>query len=181
MAYRIYRPNARFITALIAMSATLRRGSRFHKQAIKVELLLLVCKYLDPHFSDSYRVDTLEQTETHQAPTAVDCVPDMGFKAMLHRSTLAEYSRKIKSAPREVILSPPLLISAVLYATAAIPLSESIGPRLFFPKSLTRCHSMGSRFRIYGLFSTSFSGAFRYQLQIRCQFHEISCLSRLRW
>lgn len=61
----------------------------------------------------------------------------MGFKGVLHLSTLAEYSRKIKSAPREVILSPPLLISAMLYATSAIPLSESVEPQIFVPTSLT--------------------------------------------
>lgn len=61
----------------------------------------------------------------------------MGLKDILHRSTLAEYSRKIKSAPREVILSPPLLISAMLYATSAIPLSESVEPQIFVLSSLT--------------------------------------------
>lgn len=39
---------------------------------------------------------------------------------------LAEYSRKIKSAPRQLILSRSLLFSCVMYATAAIPLSKSI-------------------------------------------------------
>lgn len=50
----------------------------------------------------------------------------MGFGDILRRTTLAEYSRKIKSAPREVILSRRLLLSAMMYATAAIPLSKSI-------------------------------------------------------
>ena len=49
----------------------------------------------------------------------------MGFKEMLGRTMLADYSRRIKSAPREVILSPTLLLSCAMYATAAIPLSES--------------------------------------------------------
>lgn len=39
---------------------------------------------------------------------------------------LAEYSRKIKSAPRQLILSRSLLFSCMMYATAAIPLSKSI-------------------------------------------------------
>lgn len=53
-------------------------------------------------------------------------VSKMGFTDMLRRSTLADYHRKIKSAPREVILSRPLLLSAMMYAAAAIPLSELI-------------------------------------------------------
>lgn len=48
----------------------------------------------------------------------------MGFTDMLRQSTLADYRRKIKSAPREVILSPQLLLSAMMYATAGIPLSK---------------------------------------------------------
>ena len=48
----------------------------------------------------------------------------MGIKDALSRSTVAQYHRKIKSAPREVLFSPLLLFSAALYATSAIPLSE---------------------------------------------------------
>ena len=58
----------------------------------------------------------------------------MGFTDMLQKSTLAEYARKIRSAPREVILSRPLLLSAMMYATAAIPLSES--PRVWSASTL---------------------------------------------
>lgn len=49
----------------------------------------------------------------------------MSFKNMLGRTMLADYSRRIKITPREVILSPSLLLSCAMYATAAIPLSES--------------------------------------------------------
>jgi hypothetical protein len=49
----------------------------------------------------------------------------MGFTNMLGRTMLADYNRRIKNAPREVILSPSLLLSCAMYATAAIPLSES--------------------------------------------------------
>lgn len=48
----------------------------------------------------------------------------MSFTDILRGSTLAEYGRKIKSAPREVILNHSLLLSAAMYATAAIPLSQ---------------------------------------------------------
>lgn len=48
----------------------------------------------------------------------------MGVADLLRQSTLAEYARKIRSAPRAVILSRPLILSAMMYATAAIPLSE---------------------------------------------------------
>lgn len=47
-------------------------------------------------------------------------------KSFLQKSIFAEYGRKIQSAPREVILSRNLLLSCVMYATAAIPLSKSI-------------------------------------------------------
>jgi hypothetical protein len=42
---------------------------------------LLVGKYFDPHSSDSYRVDTLEQTETHQAPNSCGLCPRHGFQS----------------------------------------------------------------------------------------------------
>ena len=44
------------------------------------------------------------------------------------RTMLADYTKRIKDAPREVILSPALLLSCAMYATAAIPLSESPRP-----------------------------------------------------
>lgn len=50
----------------------------------------------------------------------------MGFTDILRGSTLAEYGRKIKTAPREVILSRSLLLSVMMYATAAMPLSQFI-------------------------------------------------------
>ena len=56
-------------------------------------------------------------------------MPNMGLKDLLGRTTLANYVAKIRAAPREVILSPRLLLSAFMYATAAIPLSQLIIPR----------------------------------------------------
>lgn len=55
-------------------------------------------------------------------------------KGFLQKSILAEYGRKIQSAPREIILSRNLLLSCVMYATAAIPLSKSISPSVFVRK-----------------------------------------------
>ncbi|KAJ6123231.1 hypothetical protein N7512_005696 [Penicillium capsulatum] len=51
----------------------------------------------------------------------------MGFADFLRQCTLAEYARKMRSAPREVIFSRPLLLSAMMYATAAIPLTWDQG------------------------------------------------------
>ncbi|KAJ5107176.1 hypothetical protein N7456_003851 [Penicillium angulare] len=51
----------------------------------------------------------------------------MGLKALLSRSAIATYGRNIKSAPREVILNPSLLISALMYASTAIPLTWDQG------------------------------------------------------
>lgn len=51
-------------------------------------------------------------------------LPTMGLKVILSRTSLAQYVAKIKAAPREVILSRKLLLSAFMYATAAIPLSK---------------------------------------------------------
>lgn len=47
----------------------------------------------------------------------------MGLKGVFQGSMLAEYGRKIKAAPREVMLSRSLLLSCFMYATSAIPLS----------------------------------------------------------
>lgn len=47
----------------------------------------------------------------------------MGFQGVLQESMLADYGRKIKAAPREVMLSRTLLLSCFMYATTAIPLS----------------------------------------------------------
>lgn len=70
----------------------------------------------------------------------------MGFTDILGKSTLADYGKKIRSAPREVVFSRTLLLSAMMYATAAIPLSELSQLRCF-AASLTQ-YSMGSRLRI---------------------------------
>ncbi|KAJ5229865.1 hypothetical protein N7489_010573 [Penicillium chrysogenum] len=57
----------------------------------------------------------------------------MGFTNMLGRTMLADYSRRIKNAPREVILSPSLLLSCAMYATAAIPLTWDQGSASTLP------------------------------------------------
>ncbi|KAI9926523.1 hypothetical protein MW887_004291 [Aspergillus wentii] len=51
----------------------------------------------------------------------------MGFTDILGKSTLADYGKKIRSAPREVVFSRTLLLSAMMYATAAIPLTWDQG------------------------------------------------------
>lgn len=47
----------------------------------------------------------------------------MGLKGVFQESMLTEYGRKIRAAPREVMLSRTLLLSCFMYATTAIPLS----------------------------------------------------------
>lgn len=47
----------------------------------------------------------------------------MGIKEIFTESTANKYVRAIKMAPREVICSPRLLLSAALYAMAGIPIS----------------------------------------------------------
>lgn len=44
---------------------------------------------------------------------------------VLSDSTVARYARAIKNSPRELIFNRRLLVSAALYATAGIPISES--------------------------------------------------------
>lgn len=56
----------------------------------------------------------------------------MGFKDMLRNTMLADYGRRIKNAPREVITSPLLLLSCAMYATAAIPLSKPTASHAVF-------------------------------------------------
>ncbi|KAJ5569879.1 uncharacterized protein N7459_009309 [Penicillium hispanicum] len=78
----------------------------------------------------------------------------MGFTDMLRRSTLAEYHRKIKSAPREVILSRPLLLSAMMYAASAIPLTWDQG-------SASSVSSLSSFQQHFGISSKSGAGSTR--------------------
>lgn len=49
----------------------------------------------------------------------------MGFKQLLGRSSIVNYGRSIREAPREVICNRPLLLSSLIYALAGVPMSES--------------------------------------------------------
>ena len=114
-----------------------------------------------------------------------DCVSKMGFTDMLSRCTLAEYSRKIRAAPREVIFSRSLLLSAMMYATTAIPLSESFLAScagLSQPTSIdTIVHSMGSRICGHSLLSIRFPTTFRHQLRIGGELDQKLCLACIHW
>jgi hypothetical protein len=48
----------------------------------------------------------------------------MGIKAAFSRSLLANYGKAIRSAPRQVIFNGSLILSAMLYAFAAVPASK---------------------------------------------------------
>lgn len=50
----------------------------------------------------------------------------MGLKQVFNKTSFVQYGKKMKDVPREVVLSPILLLSCAMYATAAIPLSEFI-------------------------------------------------------
>lgn len=102
-------------------------------------------------------------------------------KGFLQKSILADYGRKIQSAPREVILSRSLLLSCVMYATAAIPLSKS---RLPYPTNRSQgpcpyiltvvLHSMGPGVCIHNAFSKRVPAALRDQFRLGwvvAQFH----------
>lgn len=60
----------------------------------------------------------------------------MGFKEIFSESTIAKYVRAMKAAPREVILSKKLLLSAALYAMAGIPISTFFTSKVFL-KTIT--------------------------------------------
>jgi len=49
----------------------------------------------------------------------------MGFKTILRQSTISNYGKAIRTAPREVIFNRPLIFSVMLYAMSAIPASKS--------------------------------------------------------
>lgn len=49
----------------------------------------------------------------------------MGFKQLIQASPIANYGKAIRAAPREVIFNRQLLLSCVLYAMSAVPVSES--------------------------------------------------------
>jgi hypothetical protein len=56
----------------------------------------------------------------------------MGIKELFLRSPLANYGKAIRSAPREVIFNHDVILSAMLFATSAIPASkhhQNINPR----------------------------------------------------
>lgn len=65
---------------------------------------------------------TLPQRK-QQSPT-FDTTVIMGVKEIFTDSTLARYGRAIRAAPREVVLSRKMLLSAALYAMAGVPISE---------------------------------------------------------
>lgn len=48
----------------------------------------------------------------------------MGIKGILGKTSLANYGRQIRNAPREVIFSRSLILSSMMYASAAVTLSE---------------------------------------------------------
>jgi hypothetical protein len=67
----------------------------------------------------------------------------MGVKEVFTESTVAKYARTIRAAPREVISSPSLLLSAALYAMSGIPISKSssLGPKSpYLPTSSYACY-----------------------------------------
>lgn len=49
----------------------------------------------------------------------------MGIKSVFARTKLADYGKAIRTAPREVIFNRRLLLTALLFALGAVPLSES--------------------------------------------------------
>ena len=59
----------------------------------------------------------------------------MEIKKVFTDSTMAKHYRELKAAPRETIANRWLILTSMLYATAAMPLSES---RLLFPSSSPR-------------------------------------------
>lgn len=71
-------------------------------------------------------MDGFQRSRQTYQPLPTDEGLNRGPKGFFQKSILAEYGRKIQSAPREIILSRNLLLSCVMYATAAIPLSKSI-------------------------------------------------------
>lgn len=48
----------------------------------------------------------------------------MGVKEIITESTLARYTKAMRAAPREIILSRKMLLSAALYAMSGIPISK---------------------------------------------------------
>lgn len=48
----------------------------------------------------------------------------MGIKDAFARSSVTQYAQSIRAAPREVIRSPTLLRSSLLYALAGVPMSK---------------------------------------------------------
>ncbi|KIW17036.1 hypothetical protein PV08_04227 [Exophiala spinifera] len=57
----------------------------------------------------------------------------MGVKEAFGRSPLATYGRRIRDAPREVIFNRNLILSALLYATSAIPATWDQGSSATIP------------------------------------------------
>ncbi|KAJ5111989.1 hypothetical protein N7532_000034 [Penicillium argentinense] len=76
----------------------------------------------------------------------------MGVRDILNRTAMAVYIKKIRSARREVILSKGLLISAMMYATAAIPLTWDQG-------SAATVSSLSSFQEHFGISSSSGAGS----------------------
>ena len=55
----------------------------------------------------------------------------MGIKDVVARSSLTQYARSIREAPREVICNPTLLLSSLLYALAGVPMSKYAIPNIW--------------------------------------------------
>ncbi|KAJ5095637.1 hypothetical protein NUU61_004993 [Penicillium alfredii] len=78
----------------------------------------------------------------------------MGVGDLLARTTLADWNRKIKAAPREVIFSRRLLLTALMYATAAVPLTWDQG-------STSTISALPSFVEHFGISSKSGAGSTR--------------------
>ncbi|CAG8021780.1 unnamed protein product [Penicillium salamii] len=57
----------------------------------------------------------------------------MGLKQVFNKTSFVQYGKKMKDVPREVVLSPILLLSCAMYATAAIPLTWDQGTASTLP------------------------------------------------
>jgi hypothetical protein len=110
---------------------------------------------------------------------------NMGFKELFTESSFAKHHRSVKAAPHEVIWNRSLILSSLLYAMSAVPLSESFTITTRYRLSLSNksLNSLGSSLcRIRTLsswFPEAFPVPFRQQRTRDSQLH-IYCLCRSR-
>ncbi|KFX99698.1 hypothetical protein V497_01539 [Pseudogymnoascus sp. VKM F-4516 (FW-969)] len=64
---------------------------------------------------------------------AASIIVQMGIKELFLRSPLANYGKAIRSAPREVIFNHDVILSAMLFATSAIPATWDQGSASVIP------------------------------------------------